>query len=374
MADEWSFGIEEEYFLADAKTGCAPVEQAAERFHEIAAAEVDAASHELLKGQVEVQSEPGVSLDVAHEALSDLRTRLCGIAGDHGMQLFAAGSHPLAEERHQSTTEEDRYRKLEREFGIIGSRSMVCAMHVHVSVPDPNKRIDLMNRVLPFLPLLYALSTGSPFWQGRNTRLKGFRLAAFSEWPRMGLPEIFRDDAQYDTFVERLVKAGAISDASFVWWLIRPSTKYPTLELRICDSCTRVDDAVAIAALYRCLLHAAWRRPDLNANFGPIEHGICAENVWQAQQGGTAAHFVDAASGGKVTVRDALEAALELCVEDAAELDCGRWLSRTRDILERGSSADRQLALYEKGGGGADALRSVVEALAAETALDAKPV
>ena len=369
MADEWSFGIEEEYFLADAGTGCAPVEEAAERFHEEAARQVEMASHELLKGQVEVQSEPGVSLDKAHDALVDMRSRLGAIAAGQGMRLFAAGSHPLAEEHHQSTTEEDRYRKLEREFGIIGSRSMVCAMHVHVAVPDPGRRIDLMNRVLPFLPLLYALSTGSPFWQGRDTRLKGFRLAAFSEWPRMGLPEIFVDDAQYDRFVARLVEAEVITDASFVWWLIRPSTKYPTLEMRVCDSCTRVDDAVAIAALYRCLLHAVWRRPELNAGFGPVEHGICAENVWQAQQGGTSARFVDAASGSRVPVRAVLDAALELCAEDAAALDCVGWVARTRDILERGSSADRQLATYARAGGdGAHALRRVVEGLAAETA------
>lgn len=366
--NDWSFGIEEEYFLADARTGRAPIEEAAERFHEIAASEVDAASHELLKGQIEVQSEPGVSLDEAHRALTDLRKRLSAIAGDHGMQVFAAGSHPLAEERHQSTTEEDRYRKLEREFGIIGSRSMVCAMHVHVSVPDPDKRIDLMNRVVPFLPLLYALSTGSPFWQGRDTRLKGFRLAAFSEWPRMGLPEIFRDDAEYDAFVGRLVKAEVISDASFVWWLIRPSTKYPTLELRVCDSCTRVEDAVAIAALYRCLLHAVWRRPDLNAGFGPIEHGICAENIWQAQQGGTAACFVNAATGDRVHVRDALKATLDLCAEDALELDCTRWVSRTFDILDRGSSADRQLAVFSAmKDNKSKSLIHVVKALAVET-------
>lgn len=368
MSDEWSFGIEEEYFLADAETGCAPVEQAAERFHEEAAEKVEMASHELLKGQVEVQSKPGVSLDEAHVALVDMRSRLKVIAADQGMKLFAAGSHPLAEERHQSTTEEDRYRKLAREFGIIGSRSMVCAMHVHVSVPEPDKRIDLMNRVLPFLPLLYALSTGSPFWQGRNTRLKGFRLAAFSEWPRMGLPEIFADDAQYDRFVERLVKAEAITDASFVWWLIRPSSKYPTLEMRVCDSCTRVDDAVAIAALYRCLLHAVWRRPEVNAGFGPIEHGVCAENVWQAQQGGTAARFVDAATGQRVPVRDVLEAALDLCAEDAMALDCGGWVAHTRDILARGTSADQQLATYSQAGGdGAGALRHVIGMLSSQT-------
>lgn len=368
MAEHWSFGIEEEYFLADAETGRAPDEGAAERFHDVASATVEQASHELLKGQVEVQSEPGASLDEAHGALLGMRKRLAAVAAEQALQLFAAGSHPLAEEHHQSTTEEDRYRWLEKEFGIIGSRSMVCAMHVHVSVPEPDRRIDLMNRVLPFLPLLYALSAGSPFWQGRDTRLKSFRLAAFSEWPRMGLPEIFRDDAEYDRFVARLVKAKAISDASFVWWLIRPSTKFPTLELRICDSCTRADDAVAIAALYRSLLHAVWRRPELNAGLGPIEHGICAENVWQAQQNGTGVRFVDPATGERVALEDALDAAIALCAEDAAALDCTGWVARTRLILERGSSADRQLETFAAADGDdAARLRAVVATLARDT-------
>lgn len=370
MAEDWSFGIEEEYFLADAATGRAPDETAADRFHEIAAERVEAVSHEVLKGQVEVQSEPGSSLDKAHDDLADMRRSLSAIASDQGLQLFAAGSHPLAEERDQSTTEKDRYRKIEREFGIIASRSRVCAMHVHVSVPDPDRRIDLMNRVLPFLPLFYALSTSSPFWHGCDTSLKGFRLAVFSQWPRMGLPEMFRDDAEYDRFVARLVESGMISDASFIWWLIRPSTKYPTLELRICDSCTRLDDAVAIAALYRCLLRAVWRRPDLNAGGGPIEHGICAENVWQAQRAGIAAVFVDPANGHRVKVADALETALAICGEDAAALDCSGWIARTRDILRRGSSADRQLAVFEKADGEPEAaVGKVVAALAAETVM-----
>ena len=370
MTDAWSFGIEEEYFLADAGTGKAPFEAAADRFHAIAGEQAEAVSHEVLKGQVEVQSEPGTSLDRARDALAGLRRSLSAIAADQGMYLFAAGSHPLAEERHQSTTDKDRYRKIEREFGIIPSRSSVCAMHVHVSVPDADRRIDLMNRVLPFLPLFYALSTSSPFWHGRDSRLKGFRLAVFSQWPRMGLPEMFRDDAEYDRFVERLVASEAISDASFIWWLIRPSTKYPTLELRICDSCSRVDEAVAIAALYRCLLRAVHRRPELHARNGPIEHGICAENVWQAQRGGTAAAFLTPDSDARLSVRETLEAAIDLCAEDAMALGCTEWVGRTRDILERGSSADRQLAVWAATGGQDDpaALRKVVEGLAAESA------
>ena len=369
MTEEWSFGIEEEFFLADGASGRAPDESAADRFHEVAAARVELASHEVLKGQIEVQSQPGTSHDAAHDILAGLRRELSVIAAESGLQVFAAGSHPLAEEREQSTTQKERYQQLDRDFGIIASRSMACALHVHVSVPDPGRRVDLMNRVLPFLPLFYALSTGSPFWQGRDTRLKGFRLAAYSQWPRMGLPELFRDDAEYERFVARLVDSGVMPDASFVWWLIRPSTKYPTLELRICDSCTRVEDAVAIAALYRSLLRAVHRRPELNVGTGPFEHAVCAENVWQAQQAGTAARFVDAATGARVPVRDALDAALALCAEDAAALGCAEWVERTRNILERGSSADRQIAAFKAAGSGAEAFAAVVAALSAETAL-----
>ena len=370
MAEDFSFGIEEEYFLADGRTGHTPTGELLDGFHEAAAEKVKPASHELLKGQIEVQSEPGTSLDAAHAALTGMRRDLSRIAADHGLNLFAAGSHPLAREGEQRTTEKERYRQLEAEFGLIAARSMVCAMHIHVEVPDPDARIDLMNRVQPFLPLFYALSTSSPFWQGRRTRLKGFRLAAFSEWPRMGLPELFASQADYKRYIDRLVEAEAIENASFVWWLIRPSNKFPTLELRVCDSCTRLDDAVAIAALYRSLLRAVHRRPDLNAGFGAVERGICAENIWQAQQGGIEAKFVDAAKGGTITVPQALEAAIAVASEDAAALGDTAWMERTREILARGTSADRQLAGFKAGEGEDDArLRDVVRTLAKETAL-----
>lgn len=367
MAEDFEFGIEEEYFLADANSGRSPAAASLDAFHEAASERVEPASHELLKGQVEVQSEPGTSFAAARDALAGMRAELSTIARTHGLRLFSAGSHPLGHEDEQHTTEKQRYKRLEAEFGMIAGRSMVCAMHVHVSVPDPDRRIDLMNRLLPFLPLFYALSTSSPFWQGHDTQLKGFRLAAFSEWPRMGLPEVFADKAGYELFVDRLVTAGVIENSSFVWWLIRPSNKYPTLEMRVCDSCTRLDDAIAIAALYRSLVRTVHRRPDLNAGFGPVERGLCAENIWHAQQDGPAATFVDAVRGGTVSVDRALDAALELTREDAAALGDTRWVEATRDILGRGSSADRQLAAFRDRGESEAALRAVVERLAEET-------
>jgi carboxylate-amine ligase len=229
-----------------------------------------------------------------------------------------------------------------------------------------------MNRMVPFLPLFLALSVSSPFWQGRDTGIEGYRLTAFAEWPRMGVPEIFSGQQEYDRFVGLLVDAKIIDDASFVWWHIRPSTHYPTIELRVCDSCTRVEDAVAIAALYQSLLRCVARRPDLNAGVGPVDRAICAQNIWLAQQHGTEAHLIDSIHGGAAPVADRLGAALELVQDDAEALRSTAWVARTRDILKRGSSANHQRAVYRDAiAGGADrteALRKVVRMLAKETA------
>ena len=371
MGEAYRFGIEEEYFLADAHTGRTPDGAVADRFHAVAGERVKPASHELLKGQVEVCTDPGIDCEAAEIALRGLRRALSGIAGDHGLALFAAGSHPLARARQQDTTEAERYRKLEEEIGIVATRSMVCATHVHVEVPDPTARIALMNRLLPDLPLFLALSVSSPFWQGRDSRQQGFRLTAFAEWPRVGLPEIFTGEAEYERFVSLLVNAGAIKDASFIWWMIRPSTHYPTIELRICDGCTNVRDTVAIAALYRCLVRAAVRCPDRNRGVGPIARGVCAQNVWHAQRDGVAARFIDAETGATSSVGDMLEKMLALVAEDADALGCADTVEETRAIVERGTSADRQLARFAEARAQGDddeaALRAVVTMLADDT-------
>ena len=370
MGDAYRFGIEEEYFLADKRTGWSPDGAVADRFHEAAVKAVDPAAHELLKGQVEVSSKPGTSAGEARETLRGLRNDLAGLADDNGLFLFASGSHPLGEARSQDTTDEERYEKLKDEFGIIARRSMCCAMHVHVEVPDPQVRIPVMNRMLPFLPVFLALSVSSPFWQGRDSGLHGFRLAAFREWPRMGLPEIFADDEQYNRCIDRLVAGKTMKDASFIWWLIRPSTHYPTIELRICDSCTRVGDAVAIASLYRCLVRCAVRRPELNAGIGPIERAICAENIWQVQRHGVGAMLVDAARG-QVALADMLNGLLDLIAEDADALGCAAEVEATREIVRVGTSAERQLAAYRAArddrGDRESALRDVIAVLAEET-------
>ena len=372
MVGSYEFGVEEEYFLADTLTGGSPQEAETDRFHAAASEKIDSAEHELLKGQVEFASKPTTSPDETCETLRTTRRALSELAAEHKLALFAAGSHPLGSFDRQATTEKERYRQLEDQFGIIAHRSMCCAMHVHVAIPAEQDRVRVMNRLIPFLPLLLALSTSSPFWNGEEGGLRCTRLAVFSEWPRMGLPDLFASEPDFNVFVNHLVKAGKMENASYLWWLIRPSNKYPTLEMRICDSCTRVEESVAIASLYRCLVHAAVRRPIINAGVGPLDRAIAAENIWQAQRHGTQALFVDSTNGTVSSVADVLEHTLSLVAEDAKTLRCEEWASRTRAIVANGSSADRQLARYlharEAGADTQEGMRAVVNELAAETA------
>jgi carboxylate-amine ligase len=244
-------------------------------------------------------------------------------------------------------------------------------MHVHVEVPDPGARIELMNRFMPYLPLLLALSTSSPFWQAQRTGLMGYRLAAYRELPRAGMPDHFETTAEYDRFIDTLMEARAIEDSSYVWWVVRPSRKYPTLELRVADSCTRLDDTLAIAALYRCLVRRLVLDPALNADLKGASRAIVAENVWRAQRYGIHGSFVDEASRRARPVRDVLADVLALVREDARALGCEAELDLARWIVARGTSADRQLTLYTEAVGRGlsprDALCEVVDWLCAET-------
>jgi glutamate---cysteine ligase / carboxylate-amine ligase len=198
--------------------------------------------------------------------------------------------------------------------------------------------------MIPYVPLLLALSTSSPFWRSRCTGLKGYRLAAYDELPRTGLPELFRSMHDYEAYVSALVCSGAIPNATHIWWAIRPSDKYPTLELRAPDCCTRVDDAIAIASLYRCLVRYLCRRPHVNADLDPVDRGVAVENKWRAQRYGVEATF--ASSAGAVSVSEVVESTLVAIEPDAESLRCVDEVNDCRRIVREGSSADYQLRVF----------------------------
>ena len=371
MAHAFKFGIEEELFLANARSRAAP-SRSTDAFHEDARRRLNGVEREVLQSQVEIMTEPSASFEETRRHYAGLRTGLAEIGRRHGLKVFAAGTHPTAIWLEQKGTDKARYRDIIEELQIVGRRWVVCGQHVHVEVPRPAARIDLMNRLLPFLPLLLALSTSSPFWGGRRTGLAGYRLRAYEELPRSGLPELFDDAADYDRFVRAITRSGAVRDPTFLWWHIRPSVRYPTLELRIADSCTRLEDALTIAALFRCLVRLVDRRPDVNARMTGASRGIVMTNLWRAERDGTRAALIDEAREVLVPIPEIVEALLDLIGEDAAALGCTAECARARTIARDGSSADRQVAVFEaaRTGGASEraALNAVIDWLAQTTA------
>lgn len=375
MIGNYAFGIEEEFFLSSAETR-KPVARLSRRFHdELDQALKGSVRHEMLQSQIETATEPLNDMGVALQTLSSQRLRLSAVAEDHGLRVIAAGTHPMAHWDMQRPSPRRRYHQLMDELQMLGSRNIVCGLHVHVSLPDPSMRVDVMRRIIPYLPLFLALSTSSPFWQSRRTGLMGYRLAAYDELPRTGLPELFEDEAAYRRYVEAIVASGAVPDETHIWWAVRPSSKFPTLELRIADSCTSAADSVAIAALYRCLVRRLVQDPSLNRDIGPVERAVALENKWIAQRHGIRGAFIDPASRSLRTVSEITEEVVAMLEPDALALDCTDQIASVRTILERGTSACRQIARHgeakARGLKDTEALMDVVDWLALATTDDA---
>lgn len=369
-AEAFTFGIEEEFFLIDLRTRHAVPRVSKEFVGACRSRLGEAVTFELQQTQVEVVSP--IFTDPAHALREMTRLRACvaEVANAMGLGIIAAGSHPLARWRRQRHTDKPRYARLISTFQMIGRRDVLCGMHIHVAVPGSD-RVRVMNRLMPWLPLFLALSTSSPFWNLCRTGLLSYRQSAYDEWPRAGIPDFFDDEADYDSFVARLVQAAAIKDGSELWWAIRPSPRFPTLELRISDSCTRVQDAIALATLFRCLVSAYARQPDLGLRRSNATRRLVDENRWRAQRYGIEAEFIDEFGGKNQSVAQRLAAALELVETDARTLDRGGALGTLKAILASGTSAHEQLARYDSaraaGANHVEALRGVVDWLAETT-------
>src|SRR5215204_6393375 len=364
----YSIGIEEEYFLVDAATKLVTREMP-KTFLAIAKEATNGqAMGEFLQSQCEVATLPHHDIRTAHAELRHLRQTVAKIAADHGLAILAAGTHPTADWGKSQQSEGERYDMVMDDLQMIGQRNMLCGLHVHVELPDPDDRVDVMTRMLPYLPLFIALATSSPFWRSRPTGLKGYRLAAYDELPRTGVPELFRNKEEFDAYVSALVKAGVMQDSSYVWWSMRPSLKHPTLELRAPDCPTLVDDSIAIAALWRSLALRLTRNPSLNRDIDAVKRAIVVENKWRAQRYGVHGTFVG--DHGAVSIADFTNQVIEETAVDAEALGCRTEMERCAVIVGSGTSADAQMAVYEEHGlakGRAQALSAVTDWIAAAT-------
>jgi carboxylate-amine ligase len=344
----YTIGMEEEYFVFDARTRRA-VRRIDKKF--LARAQTalgDRVMTEMLQSQIEVATPPCTTMDEARAHLTHYRRALSEAAREHKLGLAAMGTFPLAFWPEQLVTPKERYGAIIDDLQMIGYRNMLCGMHVHVAVPDIDTRINLIMRLTPYLPLLLALSTSSPFWQGHLSGLRGYRLAAYDELPRTGLPELFRTNEDYSEYVAALVAAKIVPDASYIWWALRPSLPNPTIELRVADSCTRLEDALAIAALFRCLVRALDRNRGINAGFDRVGRAITAENKWHAQRYGIAATFVDPFSRAPIAIQQWLGQVRAFIADDAAELGCEAEIGHLDRIVAEGTSADRQVDIFTR--------------------------
>ena len=368
----FSVGIEEEYLLVDRRSRDLVTDMPPAMLEDCESlAEGQPVSRELLRSQIEVGTRVCKNLTEARAALVCLRRAVAQVADSHGLAPIAASTHPFAVWQQQKHTERDRYAALTEEMQAAARRLLICGMHVHVGIDDDELRIDLMNQLSYFLPHMLALSCSSPFWEGQDTGLKSYRLTVFDALPRTGIPEQFASFAEYQRHVSTLVNAKLLEDGTMIWWDLRPSARYPTLETRIMDVCTNVDDALCVAAFITCILRMLYRLRRRNQRWRIYTPALLSENRWRAMRYGFDAGLMDLARGEIIPFADLLDELLELVDEDVDALQCRGEVEHARTILARGSSAHQQVAVHQSaldsGASPLEALHAVVDHLIAET-------
>ena len=369
---QFSIGIEEEYLLVDKTTRSLAINPPKSLLKECKELLGNQVTNELLLSQIEIGTKVCNNIQEAREDLSRLRKNIVEVTSRYGLAPIACSTHPFSRWSEQEQTPKDRYELLTREMQAVARRMLICGMHVHVGINDDELRIDLMSQLAYFLPHLLSLSCSSPFWNGEDTGLKSYRLTIFDNLPRTGIPTEFQSFSDYKRHIEILTNAGVMEDSTKIWWDIRPSAKYPTLETRIMDVCTRIDDAISLAALVVSTLRALYRLRMKNQRWREYSSMLIRENRWRAMRYSFDEGLIDFGKGSIVPFEELLDEFIEISIEDAKVLGCDKEVMDAKNILKRGTSAHRQLKTYESsiatGKNKDEALNDVVDMLINETA------
>jgi len=371
MEPSFSIGIEEEYMLVDKQTrnliSQIPDGMLA-KFEKRLGHQV---TTEFLQCQIEIGTKVCGNLGEAKKELAYLRREVSAVASEYDLAILAVSTHPFGKSSQLEHTSKERYNQLANDLQEVVRQLVISGMHVHVGIEDDDLRCDLMGQACYILPHILALSTSSPFWRGRNTGLKSYRIALWDGLPRTGLPEYFDSYGEYERHIDVLVNAGVIEDATKIWWDIRPSGRYPTLEMRVSDVCTRLDDALSIAAFYRCWLRMLYRLRKGNQRWRQYTPFLINENRWRAHRYGIDEGLIDFGRGEIIDFTSLVNEIIELIAEDADYFDCHNEIQHLRVILEQGTSAHRQIDVYEAGIAAGkserEALCQVVDQLMQET-------
>jgi glutamate---cysteine ligase / carboxylate-amine ligase len=359
-----TIGIEEEYQIIDPATGelKSYITQILEDGKLLLKEQIKA---ELHQSMVEVGTEVCKTPAEARSELVRLRKCIMDLAGRHGLVIAAAGTHPFSSWETQEITPFERYIGVKQDMADLAQQLLIFGTHVHVGIEDRDFLIDCMNVARYFVPHVLCLSTSSPFWIGRNTGLKSYRSIIFRHFPRSGIPPRFGSWAEFDGMVETMVKTRCIPDGSKIWYDVRPNHRYPTIEFRICDVCTRLDECICIAAIFQALIFKLWKLRRDNLTFRTYPTELIEENKWRAVRYGLDGKLLDLGKQTEVPVRDLIREMIDWFLADAIdELGTRKEVEYAYKILDEGSSADRQLRTFNETGGD---IRAVVDQLVAET-------
>lgn len=365
MSERWlTIGIEEEYQIVDAGGELRPH---IEPLLSAAAGEAIAGSLRAEMIQSVVEAGTGVCENVAqaYEEVARMRASATRLLASEGLRIACAGTHPFSRWQEQLITDQDRYRELEDELQDVIRSILIFGLHVHVGIPDRERRIELMNEARYFLPHLLALSTSSPFWAGRDTGLSSYRSVIWSRFPRTGIPPEFVSYDEYENYLELLVRTGSIDDGKRIWWDVRAHPHHPTLEFRCCDQTTRLDETICMAALFQAVCAKLLRLRERNLGFRKYMPALIAENKWRAMRYGVEGRLIDFGKQCEVPMRDLAIELLEFVDDVVDDLGSRQAVEHVHVILREGTSADRQRRAHAESG----TLPAVVDHLCRETAV-----
>ena len=318
---------------------------------------------EMHQSVVELGTEICRDIADARQHVTNLRSNLASLAGKAGLRIASVGTHPFSHWRDQLITEGERYKEIVRDMQLVARANLIFGLHVHVGVPNRESAIHVMNQARYFLPHIYALSVNSPFWVGHNTGLKGYRLKIFERFPRTGIPDSFESLSEYEDYCKLLVKTGCIDNAKKIWWDIRLHPFFDTLEVRVCDAQSRVDDTLAIAALIQAIVSRLFKLLRQNTTFRIYRRRLLDENRWRASRYGIDGKMIDFGKESEAETRSLINELLEFISTEVGELGSHREMQHIERILREGTGADRQLAVWER----THEIKAVVDHIVAET-------
>jgi glutamate---cysteine ligase / carboxylate-amine ligase len=358
----FTLGIEEEFAIVDPQT-----RELRSHIHEILEGGKvmlkEQIKPEMHQSVVELGTEICRDIADARKHVTQLRSDLAGLAGKAGLRIASVGTHPFSHWRDQLITEGERYKEIVRDMQLLARANLIFGLHVHVGIPDRESAIHVMNQARYFLPHIYALSVNSPFWVGHDTGLKGYRLKVFERFPRTGIPDSFESLSEYDDYCKLLVKTGCIDNAKKIWWDIRLHPFFDTLEVRVCDAQSRVDDTLAIAALIQAIISRLFKLLRQNTTFRIYRRRLLDENRWRASRYGIDGKMIDFGRETESETRSLINELLQFIATEVNELGSHREMQHIERILQEGTGADRQLAVWER----THDIKAVVDHIVSET-------